>query len=227
MPGGAREPNRRGWTDDERDSDGASLHRPFLAAGADRQPAERDRALPGARAAAARLRGGARAVLHRLSDLRRAQRREIQPRAGLPCADRRPARRQYPSRHRQARLVGDHGRSRQADRHQSLFRAVRQCHRRLHGLDRAELDQSRHRAPLRARLSRHHRARHGAGAGAAARSSRHSRRALACSAARWAACRCWNGPRPTRTACSRRCRSPAPRATPRRTSPSTRSAARR
>ena len=48
-----------------------------------------------------------------------------------------------------------------------------------------------------------------------------------CSAARWAACRCWNGPRPTRIACSPPCRSPAPRATPRRTSPSTRSAARR
>ena len=49
----------------------------------------------------------------------------------------------------------------------------------------------------------------------------------ACSAARWAACRCWNGRRPIRTACSRRCRSPARRATPRRTSPSTRSGARR
>ena len=84
-----------------------------------------------------------------------------------------------------------------------------------------------HRAALRARLPRHHHPRHGARAGAAARPSRHSRAAVACSAARWAACRCWNGPRPIRTACSRRCRSPAPRAIPRRTSPSTRSAARR
>ena len=87
--------------------------------------------------------------------------------------------------------------------------------------------QSGHGSRLWARLSRHHRARHGARAGAAARSSRHRRRAVACSAARWAACRCWNGPRPTRIACSPPCRSPAPRATPRRTSPSTRSAARR
>ena len=225
MPGPRPNP---AWLDrDERDSDGASLHRPFVKAGADRQPAKRDRAFSAARAAQARLRGGARAVLHRLSDLWRAQRGEIESGAGLPCADRRPARRQYPSRHRQARLVGDHGRPRQADRHQPLFRAVRQCDRRLHGLDRAELDQSRHGQALRARLSRHHRARHGARASAAARSSRHRRRAVACSAARWAACRCWNGPRPTRTACSPPCRSPAPRATPRRTSPSTRSAARR
>ena len=48
-----------------------------------------------------------------------------------------------------------------------------------------------------------------------------------CSAARWAACRCWNGPRPTRIACSPPCRLLAPRATPRRTSPSMRSVARR
>ena len=71
---------------------------------------------------------------------------EVEPRAGLPCPDRRSARRQHPSRHRQARLVGHHGRPRQADRHQPLFRAVPQRYRRVHGLDRAELDQSRHRA---------------------------------------------------------------------------------
>ena len=62
----------------------------------------------------------------------------------------------------------------------------------------------------------------------AARSSRHRRAVLPCSAARWAACRCCNGRRTIResvfcAAADRRRR----RATPRRTSPSTRSAARR
>ena len=60
------------------------------------------------------------------------------------------------SRHRQARLVGDHGRPRQADRHRPLFRALRQRHRRLHGLDRPELDQPGDRPPLRPRLPGHH-----------------------------------------------------------------------
>ena len=46
-------------------------------------------------------------------------------------------------------------------------------------------------------------------------------------AARWAACRCCNGRRAIRSACSPRCRSPARRGIRRRTSPSTRSAARR
>ena len=41
----------------------------------------------------------------------------------------------------------DDGRPRQADRHRPLFRALRQCHRRLHGLDRSELDQSGDRRP--------------------------------------------------------------------------------
>ena len=43
---------------------------------------------------------------------------------------------------RQARLVGDAGRSRQADRHQPLLRHLLQRARRLHGLDRSGLDQS-------------------------------------------------------------------------------------
>ena len=45
-------------------------------------------------------------------------------------------------------------------------------------------------------------------------------------AARWAACRCCNGRRAIRSACSRRCRSQPRRATRRRTSRSTRSAGR-
>ncbi len=46
-------------------------------------------------------------------------------------------------------------------------------------------------------------------------------------AVRWAACRCCNGRRSIPIASSARCRSPPPRATPRRTSPFTKSAARR
>ena len=53
--------------------------------------------------------------------------------AGLPCADRRPACGERASGHRQAGLVGDHGRARQADRHRPLFRHLRQRDRRLHG----------------------------------------------------------------------------------------------
>ena len=49
-----------------------------------------------------------------------------------------------PSRHRQARLVDNHGGTGQADRHRPLLRHLRQCHRRLHGLDRPGRDRSRH-----------------------------------------------------------------------------------
>ena len=93
--------------------------------------------------------------------------------ADLPRADRRPARRQRASGHRQARLVGDHGRSGQADRHRALFRHLPERARRLHGLDRAGLDQSGDRQAVGPRFSGHHHPRHGARAGDAARSARH------------------------------------------------------
>ncbi len=51
-------------------------------------------------------------------------------------------------------------------------------------------------------------------------------RCSASSAAPWAACRCWHGPRAIPTALPPPCRSPPPPGTPRRTSPSTRSAGR-
>ena len=178
-------------------------------------------------AVAARCRHRFQPAADRLSDLRHAQCRAQQCRAGLPCADRRSARRQRPSGDRQGRLVGDHGRPRPADRHRALFRHLRQCARRLHGLLRAGLDQPGDRHALGPRLSGHHHARHGAGAGDAARPSRHRRRCSRWWAARWAACRCCNGRRAIRSACSRRCRSPPRRGIRRRTSPSTRSAARR
>ena len=147
--------------------------------------------------------------------------------ADLPCADRRPARRQRPSGHRQARLVGDHDRARQADRHRALLRHLPERARRLHGHDRAGLDQSEDRQAVGPRFSGHHHPRHGARAGDAARPARHrlavrGRRRLDGRHAGAAM-----GGELSRARVLRRCRSPARRATRRRTSPSTRSAARR
>ena len=119
------------------------------------------------------------AVPDRLPDLRHAQRRAQQRRADLPRADRRPACRQRPSGHRQVRLVGNHGRARQADRHRALLRHLPERGRRLHGHHRAGLDQSADRQAVGPGLSRHHHPRHGARAGDAARSSRHRARCSA------------------------------------------------
>ena len=91
----------------------------------------------------------------------------------LPRADRRPVRRQRAPGHRQARLVGDHGRPRPADRYRPLLRHLRQRARRLHGHDRAGLDRPGDGPALRPRLPGHHRPRHGARAGDAARPARH------------------------------------------------------
>ena len=84
-------------------------------------------------AAAARCRHRSRSVPDRLPDLRHAQCRTQQRGADLPRADRRSARRQPPSGHAEAGLVGDHGRSRPADRHRALFRHLPERGRRLHG----------------------------------------------------------------------------------------------
>ena len=75
-------------------------------------PAFARRPLRSGQAAAARCRRRPRSLPDRLPDLRHAQCRAQQRGADLPRADRRPARRQPPSGDRQARLVGDHGRSR-------------------------------------------------------------------------------------------------------------------
>ena len=80
----------------------------------------------------------------------------------LPRADRRPVRRRAASHHRQAGLVGDAGRARQGARHRALFPHLRQCARRLHGLDRADGDQSGDRQALGPVLPGHHHRRHGA-----------------------------------------------------------------
>ena len=124
-------------------------------------------------AAEARLRHRSLAVPDRLQDLWRAQCGAFQRDSGLPCADRRPACRQHPSGHRQAGLVGDHGRPRPSARHRQIFHHLLERDRRLHGLDRAGLDQSRHRQIVGAGFSDHHHSRHGARADHADRSPRH------------------------------------------------------
>ena len=194
---------------------------------AGRAAGEPDRALRRGRAAAARRRRVARALPDRLPDLRHAQRRQVQRRADLPCADRRPARRQRQSGHRQAGLVALMVGPGQADRHRPLLRHLRQRARRLHGHDRPGLDQPGDRQALRPRLSRHHHPRHGAGAGDADRPARHRDAALRDRRLDGRHAGAAMGGELSRNASSPPCRSPARRATRRRTSPSTRSAARR
>ena len=176
----------------------------------------------------ARRRRRAVAVPDRLPDLRHAQRRAHQRGAGLPRADRRPACRQRPSGHRQARLVGDHGRPRQADRHRALLRHLPERARRLHGHDRAGLDQSRRPASrgasnfpvitirdmVRAQaMLLDHLGIDTLFCGRRRLDGRHAGAAM--------------GGELSRARVLRRCRSPARRGIRRRTSPSTRSAARR
>ena len=175
----------------------------------------------------ARCRRRAVAVPDRLQDLRHAQRRAHQRRADLPRAHRRSACRQRPSGHRQARLVGDHGRARPADRHRALFRHLPERGRRLHGHDRPGLDQSGDRQAVGPRISRSSPSATWCARRRCCSTISASTRCSRWPAARWAACRCCNGRRAIPSACSARCRSPARRGTRRRTSPSTRSAARR
>ena len=185
------------------------------------------RALRRRQAAQARRRRRAFAVPDRLQDLRHAQCRAHQRGAGLPRAHRRPARGERASGHRQAGLVGDHGRPRQADRHRALFRDLPERGRRLHGHDRPVLDQSEDRQALGPGISRHHHPRHGARAGHAARPSRHRDAVLGGRRLDGRHAGAAMGGELSASACSRRCRSPARRVIRRRTSRSTRSAARR
>ncbi len=75
------------------------------------------------------------------------QRGQVERHSDLPCADRRPARREQASGHRQGRLVGNHGRPRQAGRHRPLLRHLLQHPRRLHGLDRPGLENPARASP--------------------------------------------------------------------------------
>ena len=146
--------------------------------------------------------------------------------AGLPRADRRPARRQRPSGHRQARLVG---RRWSAPASRSTPTAISSSARTWSAAAWARPARPR---PIRRPASP------GASISRSSPSATWCARRRCCStisastrcsaspAARWAACRCCNGRRAIRSASSRRCRSRPRRAIRRRTSPSTRSAAR-
>ena len=127
----------------------------------------------------------------------------IQRRPDLPRADRRPARGQREPCDRQARLVADHGRARQARGHRPLLRDLRQRDRRLHG-HTGPPRSIRRRAALWPRFSRPDHPRHGAGAGGAHRPAGHRQAVLRRSAAPWAACRCCNGRRAIPSGSSRR-----------------------
>ena len=192
-----------------------------------RRPVEPGAALRRRQAAAARRRRAAVAVPDRLPDLWHAERRALQRHPGLPRADRRPACRQHQSGDRQARLVGRADRPRQDHRHRPLLRHLLQRHRRLPGLDRPGLDQSRRPASPTASTCRSSPSATWCARRRCWSTISASTSCSAWSAARWAACRCWNGRRAIPSASSRRCRSPPARAIPRRTSPSTRSAGRR
>ncbi len=147
--------------------------------------------------------------------------------ADLPRADRRSACRKRASGHRQSRLVGNHGRAGPADRYRALFRHLPERDRRLHGHHRTGLDRSGDRRALGPGISGHHHPRHGSRSGHAARRAedrdavrggwrldgRHAGAAM--------------GGELSQARVLPRCRSPAQRGTRRRTSPSTRSAARR
>ena len=160
-------------------------------------------------AAAARLRRRPRAVPDRLPDLRHAQRRPHQCGADLPCADRRPACRQRPSRHRQAGLVGDHGRPGQADRHRPLFRHLPQRASAAAWAPTGPASINPQTGKPGASTSRSSPSATWCGRRRCCSTISASTRCSASPAARWAACRCCNGRRAIRSACSPRCRSPA------------------
>ena len=126
------------------------------------------------RAAAAKRRGLAR--LHAgVRNLRHAQRRAQQCRAGVPCAERQPpCRRQLCRRAQQRRLVGQPGRAGQAAGHRQALRHRRQQPRLLLRQHRAdEPEPATARPALRRRLPGGDGGRLGRCAGAAARRAGH------------------------------------------------------
>ncbi len=174
----------------------------------------------------ARLRHRPGPVPDRLPDLWRTQRRPLQRYPGLPCADRRSARRQRASGDRQAGLVGDHGRSHPSARYRELLHHLRQRDRRLHWARPGRRRPIRPPANCGGWIFRSSPSRTWCGPRPCCWIGWGSRRCSAWSAARWAACRRCNGPRPSPNGCSRRWRSPARRGIRRRTSPFTNSAGR-
>ena len=156
-----------------------------------------------------------------------ARRRSLERDLHLPRADRRRPRRGPPWRSHAARVVGQLHRARQAGRHRPVLRGLREPARRLHGHDRAVVDQPGDGRALRAAVSAVHRRGSGqrpAGADAPPRRRVASWRR---SAGRSAACRScsgrWNSP----TSSPPRCWCARPAACRRRTSRSRRSPVRR
>ena len=134
---------------------------------------------PGRRAAAsARLRRRARPLSRGLPDLRHAQRRQVERRADLPCADPRPVRGRGASGHRQGRLVGEPGRAGQGARSGALLHHLHQRAGRLHGHHRPARAAIRDRPAVEPALPGGDRRRHGARPGGPARPSRHPRPVL-------------------------------------------------
>ena len=104
---------------------------------------------------------------------------------------------------REDRLVGQHDRPGQGDRHRALLRGRREQHRRLPRLHRPGLHRPRDRHALGRELPGGDRRGLGRLAGAARGPARASRGWPPPSAARWAACRRCSGRSPTPSACPR------------------------
>ena len=173
------------------------------------------------------FRRDARAAHHRLPDLWRAQRGEIERPPRLSCPDRRPACRQPPSGHRPPGLVGDNGGSGRPFDTDRFFvicpNVVGGC---MGSTGPASINPETGE-PYGLDFPDRHDRRHGAGAGAADRSSRHRHAVLRRRRLDGRHAGPAMGRELSRSASSPLCRSLRRRGTPRRTSPSTRLAGRR
>ncbi len=107
--------------------------------------------------------------------------------------------------HIDGRVVGRRDRSRQADRHRSLVRRLRQRARRLPGLHRAGVAASRSTASRTARASRSSRSATWCAPRPASPTTSASTCGTASSVDRWAGCRCSSGASPIPGGCARSC----------------------
>ncbi len=127
-------------------------------------------------AAAARVRRLAVELRARLRDVRHAKRGAVERGADLSCAERVASRGRHPPARRRLgrrRLVGQHGRARQAGRHRSLLRRRRQQRRLVLRLDRPGVDRPFDRSAVRRVVPGRDRRGLGRRAGATRRRARH------------------------------------------------------